>query len=128
MNKKNNPSVKAFFKFMKERHTIYLNREAGKPWPWTKDKLLQEYKFCNVFRELDTVTKWINKNWRIPYKDHPNLCFAMAIARQFNWPDTLAEIGFPKKWEPAKVKKILNARRKRKEKIYTAIRSPAGVM
>jgi len=111
--------VKNFFKFMKERHTIYLKRQANKPWPWTQDEILQTYKFCNIFRELDTVTRWINDNWRVPFKDHPNLWFAMAVARQINWPDTLAEIGFPLKWDSRRVKKIMYARQKRKQKVYT---------
>lgn len=112
-------NIKAFFKFMKERHTIYLKKEAGKPWPWTQDEILQTYKFCNIFRELDTVTKWINDKWRVPFKNHKNLWFAMAVARNINWPETLAEIGFPTTWNPKRVKKILYARKARKEKIYT---------
>jgi hypothetical protein len=81
--------------WMRERHNIYLRRQAGQPWPWTLDPILREYRFCNVFRELDTVTEWVRKNWREPYADHPNLWFAMAVARQINWPDTLAAIQFP---------------------------------
>lgn len=121
-------NVKAFFKFMKERHTIYLKRQANKPWPWTEDEILQTYKFCNIFRELDTVTRWINDNWRVPFKDHPNLWFAMAVARQINWPETLAEIGFPTKWDPRRVKKIMYARQKRKQKVYTGAYMLTGTL
>lgn len=84
-----------FWYWINERHCIYLAKEAGKPWPWTQDKILQTYAFCNVFRELDKVTIWIRKNWREPYADHPNLAFAMCVARQINWPESLEAIGFP---------------------------------
>lgn len=83
--------------WMKERHDIYLRREKGKPKPWTKDSILQSYRFCNVFRELDTVTVWIRENWREPYADHDNLWFAMVVARLINWPPTLEKLGFPKR-------------------------------
>ena len=76
-------------------------------------------KFCNVFRELDKVTIWIRKNWREPYADHKNLPFAMAVARQINLPETLEEIGFPERWNPERVLKIIRARRDRGERMYS---------
>jgi DNA polymerase-1 len=39
--------------WVKERHAIYNARREGKPSPWTTDPLLSQYKFTNVFRELD---------------------------------------------------------------------------
>jgi hypothetical protein len=88
------------FKFINERYEIYLKRGAGKPKPWTKDKILQQYRFCNTHRENDKVTLWISHNWREPNKDNPDLWFAMCVARFVNWPDTLDEIGFPLPWNP----------------------------
>lgn len=76
-------------RFMRERHNIYLKRLAGWPGPWTDDVILQEGRFCNIFRELDTVTKWVDKNIRQPFADHPNLWIMLAIARYINWPPTL---------------------------------------
>lgn len=105
--------------FMLERHQIYLRRMSGQPWPWTADPILQQYKFTNVYRELDRVTAWIRTHWREPYADSPNLWFAMALARQINWPETLAEIDFPVTWDPKRVLKVLRARRARGDKVYT---------
>lgn len=45
-----------FYKWMNERHRIYLARKAGQSKPWTNDVILQQYKFTNVFRELDPGT------------------------------------------------------------------------
>ena len=61
-------------------------REAG---PYTDDPILAQYRFCNVFRELDRVTVWIDQNIRKPFADHPDLWLMLAIARYINWPDTL---------------------------------------
>lgn len=86
-----------FWFWINERHRIYLNKDVSKaPWPWTKDEILQKYRFCNVFRELDTVTKWLRVNWRTPYAKHPNLWFAMCVARQTNKIETFRRLGFPK--------------------------------
>jgi hypothetical protein len=117
-----------FFYYIGERHLITSRRLWGKSFPWTEDKILQTYSFCNVFRELDSVTIWIRENWREPYADHPNLPFAMSVARQINWPPTLAEIGFPKVWEPERVKTIMQARKDRKEKVYTGAYMLTGTL
>jgi hypothetical protein len=84
--------------FIKERYAIYLKRQAGKPKPWTKDPILQQYRFCNIYRELDVVTQWIAKNWREPHADDPDLWFSMYVARIFNKPETLQAVGYPAPW------------------------------
>jgi len=121
--------LRRFFWWMKERHAIYLRRSITKrPFPWTKDKILQTYRFCNVFRELDRTTIWIRENWREPYADHPMLWFAMALARQINFIDTLAEFGFPEKWDPARLMKLIEDRRERGEKAYTGAYMLTGTL
>lgn len=103
-----------------ERENIRIKKETGRPKPWTRDPILRDYKFCNVRREDDRVTKWIHENWLLPYKSSPKVAFAMCVARHFNWPDTLAEIGFPDVWEPARLKERLKHLRNREgKKIYT---------
>jgi hypothetical protein len=57
--------------WMNERHNIYLRRQAGQPWPWTDDPILQKHKFANVFRELDKTTKWMRENITNPHIDDP---------------------------------------------------------
>jgi hypothetical protein len=39
--------------WVKQRHAIYIARRERKPAPWTSDPVLSQYKFTNVFRELD---------------------------------------------------------------------------
>jgi alpha-glutamyl/putrescinyl thymine pyrophosphorylase clade 1 len=86
-----------------ERERIRKLHDSGMPRPWTANAILDEYRFCNVRREDDRVTRWLAKNWRLPYKDHPNLTVAMLLARMINWPPTLEAIGFPDKWEPERI-------------------------
>jgi hypothetical protein len=121
-------SVEGFYNYINERHAIYLKRSIGVDFPWTDDEILQTYSFCNVYRELDKVTVWIRENWKEPYADHPNLPFAMAVARQINWPDTLQEIGFPEHWNPERVKAIMQGRMDRKEKVYTGAYMLTGTL
>ena len=123
-----NENLIGFYDYIEERHQIYLRRKSGEPFPWTEDKILQTYSFCNVFRELDKVTIWIRENWREPYADHPNLPFAMAMARQINWPETLEELGFPLVWEPENLKAIMQARKDRGEKVYTGAYMLTGTL
>lgn len=85
-----------FVDFVVEREAIRLRREKGQPWPWTTDPILGAYRFCNIHREDDAVTKWIRVNWREPRASEPDLWHLMCIARLFNEPRTLGlldEIG-----------------------------------
>lgn len=54
----NAPAFRQFLQFTKDRHEIYLKKSQGQPAPWTDDPVLQQYKFCNVYRELDRGTKY----------------------------------------------------------------------
>jgi hypothetical protein len=115
---------KPLLKFMLARHDVYLKRQGGAGKPWTRDQILQKYRFCNVYRELDTVTIWIREHIREPFADHPNLWFMLCMARQINWPDTLQEImdrgGWPVDgYDWRKVRNIMLARQARGEKLYT---------
>lgn len=77
--------VEAMFDFMERRHTIYLDRKAGKPWPWTKDPVLLKWKFTNVYRELDKTTVWFRENVRDPLRnDFDKVIRATIIFRWFN--------------------------------------------
>lgn len=86
------PRINELSTFMKKRQNIYLKRKDGAEPPWTDDPILQTGRFCNVFREQDTVTIWIDQNIRKPYASHPHLWFMLCIARIINWPPTLAHL------------------------------------
>lgn len=111
--------VKELADFAKKRHTIYIAKAAGQPKPWTTDNILDRYRFCNVYRELDTVTQWIRMNWRDKHSTDPNLFFAMLVSRLVNWPDTMAELGYPTSFDGEKFVNVINSRVARSEKAYS---------
>lgn len=77
--------INAFFSYARERHSIYLRRQAGLPRAdWTQDKILQEYRFCNIFRELDTTTIWLREHVRDPLRSKPEVLLAVVLFRWFN--------------------------------------------
>lgn len=119
----NEEALARFWYWMNERHKIYRRKRMGLPKPWTEDAILRDYRFCNVFRELDTVTQWIRSNWSRPNDDHEWLWLAMTIARFVNWPDTLDELGYPSEgWTDSYEKHFVDTledRRARGLQVYT---------
>src|SRR5690606_32900931 len=93
------PHADRLFAFIRERHAIWERRNKGLPKPWTEDPILQSYRFCNVYRELDKETIWIRKNWR--NDSDPDNWFAMVVARLVNWSPTLEVVGYPVPWRPS---------------------------
>jgi len=77
-------SVEAFFAYARERHSIYLKRARSEPPPYTDDPILQQYRFTNVFRELDKTTKWFKEHIREPLRDNVHVLLATVIFRWFN--------------------------------------------
>lgn len=77
-------SITDFYNYARKRHAVYLDRAAGKPWPWTDDPVLQQYRFTNIFRELDAVTLWFAKHVRDPMRDTPEVLLATVIFRWYN--------------------------------------------
>lgn len=121
----NQASFKRFIYYMTERHAIYLSKKGGgRMGNWTQDPILQEFRFCNVYRELDTVTIWIRENIREPFDGHPWLWFMLCLARRINHPPTLTELMNAGCWpclkfDPAHMVKVLDARTARGEQVYT---------
>jgi len=120
------PEYRPLWHWVREREAIRMAKEAGHPQPWTDDPILATYRFCNVRREDDLGTIWIRKNIRERFADHPLLWLMLCIARQINWPDTLAELmSYEGSWpnsngfNPTYITRILNARKSRGEKVYT---------
>lgn len=106
--------------FIKERESIRLKKERGESPPWTLDKILSEYRFCNVYREDDTVTKWISDHWLLPNKDDPDAWFAMVVARHLNLPESLSAVGYPAPWNPAQFLEVLSSRKRQGMRSYNS--------
>jgi hypothetical protein len=117
-----------FIYWIKERESIRRKKEAGKKKPWTDDEILLTYKFCNVRRMDDRVSQWLYENWYKPNYDHKNTLLACTLAREFNNPDSLEEIGYPTQWKPKQFKKKLDARFERGLKNYSGAYMVTGTL
>lgn len=51
-----------YWQFASERQAVFERRQKGMPAPWTDDLVLQQYKFCNVFRAADRVSQYLIKD------------------------------------------------------------------
>ncbi len=83
--------VESFFEFCIDRHDIYIRKEVDRqPPPWTTDNILKNFKFCNIFRELDAGTRVITeRRWVDPLDALLNIvCY-----RFFNRRDHFERIG-----------------------------------
>lgn len=111
--------TKELFNFIKERHAIYERKRSGLPKPWTLDPILQKYKFCNVYRELDTQTQWLANNWRTPNHSDKDFWFAALVFRFINWHETAEELGYPIPWNPQNFISTLAQRKACDKKVYS---------
>lgn len=113
--------------WIREREAIRARKEdQSLPPPWTADPILGAFRFCNVRREDDRVTRWIAQHVRAPHAEHPLLWLMLCICRQVNWPDSIAQlIMSPGAWPshddfaPRRIGEVLNERKRQGEKIYT---------
>lgn len=54
--------IQAFFKFIYDRQEVWYKRNVLKQSaPWTQDDVLGQFRFCNVYRELDGGTLAISQ-------------------------------------------------------------------
>lgn len=84
-----------FFKFIQERHYMWLDRFILKnESPWTLDTILNNYKYTNVYRELDRNTVWFLINIvNNSDMDMETKVFNTFVYRLINNPDLIYEVG-----------------------------------
>ncbi len=95
--------TEAFFAYARERQLILNNRRAGVAAPWTADPILQQYRFCNVFREDDRTTEWFREHMRDPLNHLSSSLFATVCFRWFNRIETgeiLLKHNLHTDWDP----------------------------
>jgi len=87
-------NLKEFLHFVDEREKVRLKRLSGLPAPWTTDPIINKYKFTNIRRRHDRVSRWIKSYLITPAIECGDeyLWFTLLIARLLNWPPTLAAL------------------------------------
>jgi hypothetical protein len=111
--------------WIREREYVRVAKEFGRPKPWTSDALLRDYRWCNVRRMDDRVSRELFERWYprnlSPWK---GLDLTLALfARLFNWPEALDEI--TGHLDGARV--TLTQRAERGEKVFTGAYVVPGV-
>lgn len=81
-----NPKLQEFFEFIYDRHHIWYKKSFLKlESPWTDDPILQTYKFCNIYRELDKVSIVIDETiCKSQELDFESKFFNILAGRVFN--------------------------------------------
>lgn len=78
-----------FLGFVTERHRIWERRNVLKlPPPWTADPILRKYKFCNVYRELDRGSQYVQNTVINGETEFTHALFGVMIYRVINLPES----------------------------------------
>lgn len=75
-----------YWYFACERQNIFWKKLNNEPSPWTDDKILQTYKFCNSYRVNDRVSQYLLKNVIYNGKKYldKDMLFRILIFKLFN--------------------------------------------
>lgn len=75
-----------YWYFAAERQNIFYKKLNGEEAPWTDDKILQEYKFCNSYRASDRVSQYLIKNVIYNENTYSNedIIFRIILFKIFN--------------------------------------------
>ena len=84
--KKRQDIYNLYWYFAYERQNIFWKKLEGKKPPYTEDKILQEYKFCNSYRVNDRVSQYLLKNVIYNGKKYTkeNMLFRIILFKLFN--------------------------------------------
>lgn len=107
-----------------EREHVRRAKEGGCPKPWTADPFVRDFRWCNVRRLDDRVSRWLFDRWypRRAAAGDTDLAAAL-LARLVNWPDALDEIV----GSLDTARSVLRARAARGQKVFTSAYVVPGV-
>jgi hypothetical protein len=102
--------------FINERIIVAIKKSNGEPRPWTDDEAISTYRFCNVYREWDTVSKYIS-SW-LADKPKDQLITWAALSRYTNEVGTLQRLNHHRLWDPTVIRKELKDWRDRGGRVF----------
>lgn len=120
MNIKDQSPLERFAYYIGERYQIALRRAANKPRPWTRDPILAMYKFTNVKRSWDHVSRWLWEHWYSPHREARSVGLACALARFTNYVPTFETLGYPRLHTPDHWREKLKLQRAQHGKVFGA--------
>ena len=108
--------------WIREREAVRVRKEAGEPWPWTSNANLRSFRWCNVRRMDDRVSRDLFITWYDPAATHAEQLVAATMARLVNWTDALMDsmqgARFNGRLLP-QARARLHARAERGDKVFT---------
>lgn len=118
-----NDRLNLFWWFICERQNIWYRRFVQKlPPPWTKDPVMQNERFTNVYRELDPGTQYVIREILEIDAPRPDKIFNTMLYRLIGRSETHAAIGFQQlaTFNPAHLGKLLKERSLQGKPLFTA--------
>lgn len=116
-------NLKNFYYWMYERQNIWYRRFVlNKERPWTENKILHEYNFTNVYRQLDKESQWLIKNVIKKEKDPKCMLWKIIVFRYFNKHELFEFIGkVPslEDYDPKEFEKSVLAFKKKNGRVFT---------
>jgi len=113
---------KEYWKYVVERQRIWYKRFVLKrPYPWTNDRILKKYRFCNNYRELDKGTIYLIEKIKFIKNDRRKVLSNVVAYKFFNIYGFFEKIGGlldPTNYNPYIFIKILNKLITKREDIY----------
>ena len=106
------------YNFITRRYKIHLRKDVlKKPQPWTKDPVLQEFRFTNVRREHDRETLWLIKhitdNPKLSYEDKLLNCILFRLFNKHETSELINQpIHFSKRYDPEAYRGVFEATEK----------------
>lgn len=85
-------------KFIIAREEARIGRSSGSGKPWTEDKIIQQYRFCNIDRDDDPVTQFIHGKY-LGKRPEDFQLINLTIARWSNQPEALQELPVFTSWD-----------------------------
>lgn len=113
--------VSEFVDFIRLRERHRQNKEEGHK--FKPDPIISRYRFCNVRRNDDRVTRWIHENMLRPMAANPEVWFAIIVARLFNnepMLEILMEENCILPFDPRKMRVAAHDRAKGGDKVFNA--------
>lgn len=99
-----------YWYFACERQNIFWKKLNGDVAPWTEDKILQTFKFCNSYRVNDRVSQYLlcHVIYNGKKYSYGNMIFRIVLFKLFNkestWEllrDSFGDVTLDKQWQSA---------------------------
>ncbi|MCY4509096.1 MAG: putative DNA base hypermodification protein [Acidobacteria bacterium] len=115
------------WQFACRRQAAYLSRLAGEPPPWSRDQILQDYRFTNAYRAADRVSQAMIRIAHGSRNETPETrLYRTLLFKVFNRTQTWARLTDavgPPAWEDRSsldgVREVLDGLHARREQLYS---------